>query len=83
MQVPICLNEADRLKAEQDILKSMSIVTGQMEDEIDLTMYSKVSKDAKQVLKFSAEYAADVAISEGLIDYDPMKLPDMFPDYFW
>lgn len=83
MQVPICLNETDRLKAEQDILKSMSIVTGQMEDEIDLTMYSKVSKDAKQVLKFSAEYAAEVAISEGLTDYDPMKLPDMFPDYFW
>lgn len=83
MQVPKVTKEEDRLKAEQDILKSISIVTGKMEDEIDLTMYSKVSKDAKQVLKFSAEYAADVAISEGLIDYDPMKLPDMFPDYFW
>lgn len=83
MQVPKCINEADRLKAEADILKSMAVVTGKAENEFDLTMYSKVSKDAKQVLKFSEQYAADVAISEGLTDYDPMKLPDMFPDYFW
>ena len=83
MQVPKFSKEEERLKAEQDIIKSMEIVSGQAANEIDLNMFSKVSKDAKQVLTFSQEYAAAVAISEGLEDYDPMKLPDMFPDYFW
>lgn len=82
MQVPKCISEPERLAAEVNIVKSMSIATGKEPAEFDLEMFSKVSPDAKQVLKFSEQYAADVAISEGLTDYDPMKLPDMFPDYF-
>lgn len=82
MQVPKCISEPERLAAEINIVKSMSIVTGKEPVEFDLEMFSKVSPDAKQVLRFSEQYAADVAISEGLTDYDPMMLPEMFPDYF-
>ena len=72
----------ERLKNEKLIIDSLKIVSGKKEDELSLDMFTRMSSDGKEVLKYSEEWAQSIAISEGLTMYDPMKLPDLYPDYF-
>ena len=72
-----------RATAESNMISSLAIVSGKEPEEFTLDMFTKISKDGKEVLKYSAEWAESVALSEGLTAYDPMTLPDLFPDYFW
>ena len=72
----------ERLKNEKLIIDSLKIVSGKKEDDLSLDMFTRMSSDGKEVLKYSEEWAQSIAISEGLTMYDPMKLPDLYPDYF-
>ena len=74
--------DEERLKNEKLIIDSLKIVSGKTEADLSLDMFTRMSKDGKEVLKYSKEWAASIAISEGLTMYDPMKLPDLYPDYF-
>lgn len=74
--------DVERLAQEKQIIDSLKIVSGKSEADVSLDMFTRISKDGKEVLKYSREWAASVAISEGMISYDPATLPDLFPDYF-
>ncbi len=75
-------NEAQRLEAEEKIVKSLSVVSGKKKEEFTLDMFTKLSKDGKETLRYSQEWADAVALSEGLTTYDPLTLPTLYPDYF-
>lgn len=82
MQVPKATNNTEREKIETDIIKSLSVITGKVENELDLGVFNKLSDAAKDILKYSTKYGADVAVAGELVEFTPDELTKYFPDYF-